>query len=113
MRDGAAIPTSTPILSAVPDSSMTLSTLSDVSRLPKFKMASMEIGSDGRHLEFRLLANVDQYQQCHRRERHGRKCGGSRWNRVAGSIRSIFISISGFVAAILISGIRATSGNVG
>ena len=31
----------------------------------------------------------------HRRVRYGRKCRGSRWNRVEGSIRSIFVSISG------------------
>ncbi len=58
MRDGAAIQISTPILSAVPDSGMTLSALSDVGRLPEFKMASMETGSAGRHLEFRLQDNV-------------------------------------------------------
>ena len=39
--------------SAIPDSDMTLSTLSDVGRLPKFKMAAIETGSGGRHREFR------------------------------------------------------------
>ena len=54
----------------------------DVGRLMKFKMAATETGSRGLHLEFRLIANVGQCRQCHRRVRHGRKCGGSRWNRV-------------------------------
>ncbi len=40
MRDSVAIPTSTLIFSTMPDSDMTLSTLSDVSRLPKFKMSA-------------------------------------------------------------------------
>ena len=36
------------------DVDMTLyMTLSDVDRLPKFKMAAIETGSSGRHLEFR------------------------------------------------------------
>ncbi len=39
MRVGAAIPTSTPIFSTMPDTDMALSTFSDVGRLPKFKMA--------------------------------------------------------------------------
>ena len=51
--DGAAIPTSNPIFSTMPDMNMTLSTLSDVGRLPKFKMAAIETGSSGHHLEFR------------------------------------------------------------
>ncbi len=51
--DGAAIPISTHIFSAMPDMDMALSTLSDVGRLPKFKMEAIEIGSGGRHLEFR------------------------------------------------------------
>ena len=50
--DGAAIPTSTPIFSTMPDMSMILSTLCDVGRQSKFKMAGIEIGSGGRHLEF-------------------------------------------------------------
>jgi len=37
----------------MPDSDMTLSTLIDVGRLLKFKMAAIETGIDGRHLEFR------------------------------------------------------------
>ena len=68
----------------------------DVGRLMKFKMAATETGSRGLHLEFRLIANVGQCRQCHRRVRHGRKCDASRWNRVASSFRSIVISISGF-----------------
>jgi len=51
--DGAAIPTSTPMFSTMPDMNVTLSTLSDAGRLPKFKMATIETGSGGRHLEFR------------------------------------------------------------
>ncbi len=78
MIDGTAIPTSTPIFSTMPDMNMTLSTLSDVGRLHKFKMAVIKTGSGGRHLEFRQLANVGQHRQCHRRVRHSRKCGGSR-----------------------------------
>ncbi len=52
MIDGAAIPTSTPIFSTMPDMDMTLSTLSDVGRLPKLKMAAIETGtgSGDRHL---------------------------------------------------------------
>jgi hypothetical protein len=41
--DGTAIPTYTPICSAMPDSDMTLSTLPDVA-LPKFKMAVAKTG---------------------------------------------------------------------
>jgi hypothetical protein len=37
----------------MPDPDMTLSTLSDVDRLPKIKMAAIETGSCGRHLELR------------------------------------------------------------
>ena len=33
----------------------------DVGRLPKFNLAAIETGSDGSHLEFRLLVNVSQY----------------------------------------------------
>ncbi len=51
--DGAAIPPSTPIFLTMPDMDMALSTLSDVGRLPKFKMAAIETGSGGRYLEFR------------------------------------------------------------
>ena len=75
VMDGAAIPTYTPTFSTMPDMDMALSTLSDVGRLPKFKMAAIETGSGGHHLEFRLLANVGQCRQYHRRVRHGRKCG--------------------------------------
>ena len=75
----------------MPDLDIILSSLSDVGPLPKFKMEAIVTGSIGRQ-----LADVGQYQQCHRRVRHGRKCGGSRWNRVASSVRSISISISGF-----------------
>ena len=73
-----------------------MSTLSDVGRLPKFKIAAIETGSGVRHLEFRQLVNVGQCRKCHRQVRHDRKCVDSRWNRVAGSFGSIFISISGF-----------------
>jgi hypothetical protein len=93
--DGAAIPTIVPIFSAMPDSNMTV----DIARrwrLPKFKMAVIETKSGGRHLEFRQLANVGHCLQCHRRVRHGHKCEDSRCNRVAKSLRSIFISICGF-----------------
>jgi len=41
------------MFSTMPDSDITLSTLSDVGRLPKLKMAAIETGSDIRHLEFR------------------------------------------------------------
>ena len=51
--DGAEIPTSAPIFSTMPDMDMALSTLFDVGRPPKFKMAAIETGSGGRHLEFR------------------------------------------------------------
>ncbi len=51
--DGAAISTSTSIFSTMPDMDMALSTLSDVDQLPKFKMAAIETGSGGRHLEVR------------------------------------------------------------
>ncbi len=50
---GAAIPTSTPIFSTMPDMDMALSTLPDVNRPPKFKIAAIETGNAGRHLEFR------------------------------------------------------------
>ncbi len=60
VRDGAAIPTSTPIFSTKPDSDVTLSTLSDVGRLPKFKMAAIETGSGGRHLEFNVGSLTDE-----------------------------------------------------
>jgi hypothetical protein len=55
MADGAAIPTSTPHIfrPCMRDMDMTLSTLSDVGRLPKFKMVAIESGSRARHLEFR------------------------------------------------------------
>ncbi len=53
VMDGAAISTSTSIFSTMPDMDKALSTLSDVGRLPKFKMAVIETGSGGRHLEFR------------------------------------------------------------
>jgi len=42
-----------PYFRTMPDSDMTLSTLSDVAQLPKFKMAAIETASGGRHLEFR------------------------------------------------------------
>ena len=51
--DDAAIATSTPIFSTMPDMDMALSTLSDVGLLPKYKIATIETGSGGRHLEFR------------------------------------------------------------
>jgi hypothetical protein len=50
--DGAAIPTSTAIFSTMPGTHKSLSMSSDVGRLPKFKMAAIETGSGGRHLEF-------------------------------------------------------------
>jgi hypothetical protein len=37
----------------VPDSSLTLPTLSDVRKLPEFKMAATTSGFDGHRLEFR------------------------------------------------------------
>jgi hypothetical protein len=40
--DGAAIPTAIPTLSTMPDFTMSLRTLPDVVRLPKFKMATMK-----------------------------------------------------------------------
>ena len=40
--DGDAIPTSTLIFSTMPDMDMTLSTLSDDGRLPKFKTAAVK-----------------------------------------------------------------------
>jgi len=51
--DGGEIPTSTPIFSTMPDMVVALSTLSDVDRQTKFKMAAIETGSGGRRLEFR------------------------------------------------------------
>jgi len=52
MSDGAAIPTSTPIFSAMANSDMTLSTLSDIARhcqtltrYKKIKMAATETGN--------------------------------------------------------------------
>ncbi len=51
--DGAAISTSSPIISTMPDMDMTLPKLSEVGRLLKFKMAVIETGSGGRHVEFR------------------------------------------------------------
>ncbi len=50
--DGAAISTSTPIFSTMPDMDMALSTLSDVGRLRRLNMAAIETGSGGLHLEF-------------------------------------------------------------
>ncbi len=49
----------------------------------------------GRH-EFPMLANVGPFRQCHICVGHGRKCGGSRWNRFPMCFRSNVISTSGF-----------------
>ena len=81
----------------MPDLDMTRSSLSDVGRLPKFKMAAIETGSGGRIVNSgNGPTSVRIDMQCNRRVRHGRKCGGSRWNLV-GAVRSIVaISISRF-----------------
>ena len=47
-------------------------------------------------LEFPMSANVWLCRQCHIRIGHGRKYGGSRWNRFAICLRSNVISTSGF-----------------
>ena len=46
--------------------------------------------------EFPMSADVGQCRQCHIRVGHGRKCGGSRWNRFEICFRSKVISTSGF-----------------
>ena len=66
-----------------------------------------------RHLELRSPGNVGQCRQCHRRVRHDRKCGGSPWNRVANSMRSVVVSTSGFGGRHSKFGSRPTSSNVG
>ena len=43
-----------------------------------------------------MSADVGQCQQCHIRVGHGRKCGGSLWNRFEICFRSKVISTSGF-----------------
>ncbi len=43
----------------MPDMNMIQSTLSDVGRLPKFKLAAIETGSGGRHLEFNVGSLTD------------------------------------------------------
>jgi hypothetical protein len=53
VREGAAILTFTSIFSTMPDFDVTLSSLSDIGGLAKFKMAAIETGSGARHLEFR------------------------------------------------------------
>jgi hypothetical protein len=46
--------------------------------------------------QFPISADVGQCRQCHIPVGHGRKCGGSRWNRVAICLCSKVISTSGF-----------------
>ncbi len=50
--------------------------------------------------EFPMAVDVGQCRQCHILVEHGRKCGGSRWNRFAICFRSKVISTSGFAAGI-------------
>ncbi len=45
---------------------------------------------------FAMSAYVGQFRQCYIRVEHGRKCGGSRWNRFAMCFRSKVISTSAF-----------------
>ncbi len=45
--------------------------------------------------ELSMSAGVGQCRQCHIRVGHGRKCWGSRWNRLAICFRSKAISTSG------------------
>ena len=49
-----------------------------------------------RHFWFPMSADVGPCRQCHILVWHGRKCGGSRWNRVEIYFRSKVISTSGF-----------------
>ena len=79
----------------------------------------------GRRLELKTLfplpvswqpfwvPNVGPCWQCHIWVGHGRKCVGSHWNRFASSSRSRVFPLPVFVAAILSSGCRPMSGNVG
>ncbi len=59
-----------------------------------------------------MSVNVRQCRQCLVGVGHGRKCGGSRWNRFATCFRSNVISTSGLIDAILHSGCRSMSDNV-
>ncbi len=63
--------------------------------------------------EFLMSADVGQCRQCHILVGRGRKCGGSRLNRIDISFRSKVISTCGFVADIVVSRCRPMSDNVG
>ena len=64
-----------------------------------------------------MSADVGQCRHCHIRVGHGRKCGGSRWNRFEICFRSKVISTSGFYFRFrgrhLSFRCRAMSDNVG
>ncbi len=59
----------------MPDMYATMPMLTDVSWLQEFMMAATTSGFDGRHLEFRLSADVGQSRQSHIHVGHDRKLG--------------------------------------
>ena len=81
----------------MPNPNMTVPTLSNISQHRKLKTSATKleliISSD---CWYPMSAYVGQFRQCYIRVEHGRKCGGSRWNRFAMCFRSKVISTSAF-----------------
>ncbi len=113
MTDEAAISTFTPIFSTRSELDMSLSSLSDVGRLSKFKMAAIETGSGGRIVNsgnWTTSVSIDSVTDVSGMVANVGVAVGI-WSQEQ-SVRLLLFPFPVSVAAILIVSSRLKSGNV-